>query len=71
MLMQKVRQVGNSFVVTIPKEEIERLGLHENDLVAIEVRKLQVTPTLPPDIAEAFKRSVERYGAGYDYLAEH
>ncbi len=71
MLMQKVRQVGNSFVVTIPKEEIERLGLHENDLVAIEVRKLQVTPTLPPDIAEVYTWSRERYAADYDYLAEH
>jgi putative addiction module antidote len=71
MLMQKLRQVGNSYVVTIPKEEIERLGLHENDLLGIEVRKLQVTPQLSPEIEVAFERSLERYAAAYEYLAEH
>lgn len=71
MLMQKLRKVGNSYVVTISKEEMERLNLHENDLVGIEVRKLQVTPQLAPAIEAALQRSLDRYKAGYDYLAEH
>jgi putative addiction module antidote len=70
MLMQKLRQVGNSFVVTIPKEEIERLNLHENDLVGIEVRKLRVTPEMTPEVAEAVAFALERYAADLDYLAD-
>lgn len=70
MLMQKLRQVGNSYVVTIPKEEVERLNLHENDLVGIEVRKLSITPALTPEVAEAYERSRQRYAADYDYLKD-
>ena len=70
MLMQKLRQVGNSFVVTIPKEEVERLGLQENDLVGVEVRKLRVTPELVPEVQAAFDRSRQRYAADYAYLKD-
>jgi antitoxin component of MazEF toxin-antitoxin module len=71
MMMQKIRKVGNSYVVTISKEEMERLDLHENDLVGIEVRKLHVTPQLSPELDAALQRSLDRYKAGYEYLAEH
>ena len=70
MLMQKLRQVGNSFVVTIPKEEVERLGLQENDLVGIEVRKLRVTPELTPEVDAALQFVFEHYSADLDYLAD-
>ena len=33
MKMQKIRKSGNNYVVTIPKDEMERLGLHEGDMV--------------------------------------
>jgi len=71
VLTQKLRQVGNSYVVTIPKEEVERLNLHENDLIGIEVRKLQVTPQLTPEIEAAYQWSREHYAADYEYLADH
>ena len=70
MLMQKLRQVGNSFVVTIPKEEVERLGLQENDLVGLEVRKLRVTPELTPEVDSALQFVFERYAADLDFLAD-
>jgi len=31
----KLRKVGNSFVVTIPRETIDRFGLDEGDYLAI------------------------------------
>ena len=33
----KLRKVGNSYVVTIPKDTIDRFGLKENDYLAIEL----------------------------------
>lgn len=71
MMTQKVRQVGNSLVVTIPKEEAEKLGIKDGDLVGVEVRKMRMTPEMAPDIRAAFERSLQRYAADYDYLAEH
>lgn len=33
----KLRKVGNSFVVTIPRDTIDRFNLKENDYLAIEL----------------------------------
>jgi putative addiction module antidote len=71
MTTQKLRRVGNSFVVTIPKEEAERLGLQEGDLVGVEVRKLHITPEMSPEVRAAFERSLNVYADDYDYLADH
>ena len=40
----KLRRVGNSLVVTVPRDEVSRLGLHEGDLVTVQVRPLDVRP---------------------------
>jgi putative addiction module antidote len=70
MITQKLRRVGNSYVVTIPKEEAERQGLQEGDLIGVEVRKLHITPEMPPEVRAAFERSLKVYAADYDYLAD-
>ena len=56
MLMQKVRKSGNSYVVTIPREEMERRGLHEGDIVALEVRKVDYNVRMDPEVRAAFER---------------
>lgn len=33
----KLRKVGNSYVVTIPKDTIDRFNLQENEFLAIEL----------------------------------
>lgn len=71
MLMQKVRRTGNSYVVTIPKDEMERQGLHEGDTVALEVRKVDYRVQMDPDVRVAFERSLEMYRDDYDYLGSH
>ncbi len=70
MIWQKLRKVGNSYVVTIPKEEIERQQLQEGQLLAIEIRLAEVRPTLSPELREAFEESWQRNEAGYRYLAD-
>lgn len=71
MITQKLRRSGNSFVVTIPADEVNRLNLEEGDLVAIEVRRLQVRPELTPDVAEIFEEVWDEYAAAFRYLEEH
>jgi antitoxin component of MazEF toxin-antitoxin module len=70
MITQRIRRTGNSFVVTIPKEEAERLNLSEGDFVGIEIRKMQLWPELVPELREAFERSWEAREQDFRYLAE-
>lgn len=70
MLVQKLRKVGNSFVVIIPEEEAERQNLQEGDMVGIEVRKVHLKPEMSPEVKAAFERSWKAYEADYRYLAE-
>ncbi|MBI3980115.1 MAG: hypothetical protein HY331_18225 [Chloroflexi bacterium] len=69
MIQQKLRKVGNSYVVTIPKEEVERRGLREGQLLAVQIAPLEVRPALTPELREAFEASWRRNERGYRYLA--
>ena len=71
MVVGKVRKVGNSLVVTIPKEEVDLLELRDGDLVAMELRKAEVRPVLRPDLRKMAETSWERNEPGYRYLREH
>jgi putative addiction module antidote len=71
MIMQKLRRTGNSYAVTIPREEVTRLGLQEGDLVGIEVRKVRAWPELSPELRAAAEESWREAEAAYRYLAEH
>lgn len=66
---QKVREVGNSYVVTIPKKEAERLGLKPGDLVDVAITPLETRPTLRPELRAIFDKYWERDEAAYRYLA--
>jgi putative addiction module antidote len=70
MIQQKLRKVGNSFVVTIPKDEVERLGIVEGQLLAVEVQPLEVKAVMRPEIRAAFERSWKRSERAYRYLSE-
>jgi putative addiction module antidote len=67
---QKVRKAGNSYVVTIPREEMEARGIREGDQLAIDIQKVEIRPALAPDVRKAFEKSWSRNEAGYRYLAE-
>jgi len=46
----KLRKVGNSYVVTIPKETIDRFELKENDYLAIELDPSEVNNGKKKDV---------------------
>lgn len=71
MNIGKLRRSGNSFIVTVPRDEVERLGLVEGQLVAVEVRPVEVRPSLTPDLREAFEVEFARGEEALRYLAEH
>lgn len=70
MIRQKVRKVGNSLVVTIPKDEAERLHISEGDLVDLDIHQLEIRPVMRPDVRAAAERSWAKSERAYRYLAE-
>ena len=71
MIWQKLRKVGNSYVVTIPKEEVERQNLQDGQLLSVEIRPAEIRPVISPDLRKAFEESWQQNENTYRYLAEH
>lgn len=71
MIQQHLRKSGNSYVVTIPKEEVERLNLREGELITVEVSATKTHPVLPPELKEIFERRKDAMRAAMNYLADH
>jgi antitoxin component of MazEF toxin-antitoxin module len=59
MIQQQVRKSGNSYVVTIPKTEMDRLNLREGQMVAIELTPLELKPVLRPELARIVEETRE------------
>jgi antitoxin component of MazEF toxin-antitoxin module len=70
MFTQQLRKAGNSYVVTIPKEEVELRGWHEGQLLAIQVTELEIRPVLGKDLREAIDERWERNEEALRYLAD-
>ncbi|MBI2908869.1 MAG: hypothetical protein HYX92_14595 [Chloroflexi bacterium] len=70
MILGKIRKVGNSLVVTVPREEADALELHEGDLVAMDIQKAEVRPILRPELRKLAEESWEHNKDGYRYLAD-
>jgi putative addiction module antidote len=70
MIQAKIRKQGNSFVVTIPREEMERLDLREGDQIAFQPTKLETRIVLRPELQKVLDESWEQNEAGYRYLAD-
>jgi len=71
MFTTQLRKVGNSWVVTVPRDEMEKLGIAEGATVVVEVREARVSvePVVPADLREASKRALEKTRRGLEYLA--
>jgi antitoxin component of MazEF toxin-antitoxin module len=59
MITQRLRKSGNSYVVTIPKDEVDRLGLREGQMIALDVTPLELKPVLRPELAQIVQRTSE------------
>lgn len=59
MFKQQLRKSGDSYIVTIPKDEVDRLNLREGQMIAIDVTPMELKPLLRPEIAEVLQRTSE------------
>ncbi|CAA9566057.1 MAG: hypothetical protein AVDCRST_MAG59-3050 [uncultured Thermomicrobiales bacterium] len=70
MIVQQLRKSGNSYVVTIPKEEVERHGWKEGQHLAVELTEIELRPTLRPQLREILERNWDKMEPGLRYLAD-
>jgi antitoxin component of MazEF toxin-antitoxin module len=70
MIQQQLRKVGNSYVVTIPKDEVERLELEEGQILSLEITPMELRPKQLTELKHANEESWKRNEAGYRYLAD-
>ena len=71
MILLKLLRVDDSSIVTIPKEEVERLNLNEGQLIALESLHVVTNSDNSTELDLAFEESWQRNEPGYRYLAEH
>ena len=70
MIQQQLRKSGNSFVITIPRDEVERHGWTTGQRFAVQLTPLEERPVLRGELRDAFEASWERNKEGYQYLAD-
>lgn len=70
MVAQQLRKVGNSFVVTVSKSEVERLGAKEGDFIDSEHTLLEMKPVLSGELAENIERNRDALTALMHYLRD-
>lgn len=75
--MPKITKIGNSLGVTLPKEELEALGIQQGDEVVVqrrgsilEVIPVVMRPKLRPSLQKAVDRTVEKFGPALEELAK-
>lgn len=59
MVTQQLRKVGNSYVITVPKAEVERLGAKEGDYIASDHTLLEMRPVLNTEMQSYADRNRE------------
>ncbi len=70
MIIQQLRRAGNSYVVTIPKDEVERRGWSEGQLLAVELTEMETRPVLHAELREAVDERWSRNEPALRYLAD-
>ena len=70
MITQQLRKVGNSYVVTVPKEEVERHGWQEGQLLALQLTELEVRPVLRSELQDIVAELLDEHEDALRYLAE-
>lgn len=49
-MISTIRKSGNSFVITVPRDEMDRVGVEPGDHVLVEIRPVDIRPRLIPEL---------------------
>jgi antitoxin component of MazEF toxin-antitoxin module len=66
-----LRKSGGSVVVSIPREELDRIGVHEGDMVEVQIRPVEVRPRLTPTLERSLQIELANGREALKYLGSH
>src|SRR5262249_7624857 len=61
---------GNSFVIRVPREEMDRIGIAEGEPVSVEIRSVDVRPRLPRDLRRIVGTEIAMSASAFQRLAD-
>ena len=68
-MITTIRRSGNSFIIRVPREELERIGVQEGEHVSVEIRALDVRPRLPRDLLSSVDAEIPLSKQAFERLA--
>jgi antitoxin component of MazEF toxin-antitoxin module len=68
-LITTIRRSGNSFIIRVPREEMERIGVEAGEHVSVEIRALEVRPRLPKDLRASVDAEIPLSKGAFERLA--
>jgi antitoxin component of MazEF toxin-antitoxin module len=71
IMIGTLRKNGGSIVVSIPREELERAGVKEGDMVEIQIRPVDVRPRLTPSLEASLQIELANGRETLEYLGSH
>jgi antitoxin component of MazEF toxin-antitoxin module len=69
MIVQQLRKRGNSYTLTVPKEEVERRGWQVGQYLGFEPVEIELRPKMRRQIAKAFDATWDDDEPAMRYLA--
>jgi len=69
-MLAKVRRVGASLIITIPKDEAEKLTLSEGSLVNVYLQKMELRPVIAPERMALYEQILEEGREVLEYLKD-
>lgn len=70
MIESKIRKQGNSYVVTIPRDQMEYYHLSDGDEIAFTPTRVEKRYALRPELRALVTRIVEEHREALEYLAD-
>lgn len=70
MVTQQLRKVGNSYVLTVPKSEIDRLQAEEGDYISMDLNKMELKPVMSPELQQLLDTDLPNLKPMLDYLKD-
>lgn len=70
MVTQQLRKVGNSYVLTVPKSEIDRLQAEEGDYISMDLNKMELKPVMSRELQQLLDTDLPNLKPMLDYLKD-
>lgn len=70
MIVQQLRKRGNSYMLTVPKDEVDRRGWKPGQYLGFEPVEMEIRPKMRQGVQDAFDATWDEDECAMRYLAE-